>query len=131
MYSGITIDNVEYKVRIKYGSIRRIATVIQGNNRGTSLYPSTISDVMGTAYEYTMEIERDETTPNDYNNFYQVITAPVAYHSVTLPYNNTTLTFNAEILTAEDTALGSIGGYNKWSNLQITFVPIEPQRMPT
>lgn len=131
MYDKIEIDEVEYDVRIVYGSIKRVATIEQGQNRGRSLYPSIISDVMGTSISYTMQVERKESNPQAYYDFYEAITSPVAYHTVKLPYNDTEIEFDAEILSAQDTDMGLVGGNRKWQGLSITFNPIEPQRMPT
>lgn len=125
---SITVDGTTYKVRIGYPTMSRSFELIEGKNAGTSLTNTTIRDLIGTRVAYSMTIEPDPANRTDYDSFYQVISAPTDYHTVAFPYGQTTLSFEAMILSGQDTFAGKLGGVNRWEGLSLTFVPIRPQR---
>lgn len=67
---------------------------------------------------------------NDYDALYETLTAPAAYHVVTFPYGQETLTFQAYVSNATDSLSKMKDGTNKWSALTISFVAKKPERTP-
>ena len=129
MTTGITIDGTEYNIRIKYETLRRAFEIAEGQNSGIAIDGTMIRDIIGTRYSYQIDIEPDPADPTDYDAFYQLISAPTAYHEVTFPYGQTTITFNAAIQSGNDIYFGSIGGSNRWHGLSIVFQALTPQRV--
>lgn len=127
--TGLTLDGTFYDVQIVYPSLRRHFEVVQGVNRGTNILGGEISDVLGTKYTYTLDIEPKPSNPTAYDSFYQAISTPQASHTISMPYGQTTMTFDCKIVSGTDTNRGKIGGYEKWSGLSISFIPINPQRV--
>lgn len=127
--NGITIDGTNYDVKIVYPSLTRSFEIIQGINVGTNLLGGEISDVLGTKYAYTMQVEPNPSNPTAYDNFYQVISSPQASHTIVMPYGQSTLSFNAKIVSGSDVNNGRIANFERWSGLTITFIPINPQRV--
>lgn len=123
----LTVDGYEYHVRLVYGSLRRMFSITEGPNSGISINARSIRDILGTSYTYTVNIEPDPARPEDYDRLYSVISSPVEYHSVVMPYGQTTLKFDAEVYTGTDMLGPTIGGVNRWNGLSITFRPIQPQ----
>lgn len=128
MTTGITIDGTEYNIRIKYETLKRAFEIDEGQNSGISIDGTMIRDIIGTRYNYQIDIEPDPADPTDYDAFYQLISEPVASHEVTFPYGQETITFNAAIQSGSDIYFGNIGGSNRWSGLTIVFQAFEPQR---
>lgn len=128
MTTGITIDGIEYNIRIKYETLRRAFTINEGPNSGTAINGTMIRDIIGTRYDYQIDIEPDPSDPSDYDAFYQLITSPTEYHEVSFPYGQETITFNAAIQSGTDTYFGAIGCRNRWSGLSIVFKAYAPQR---
>ena len=124
----LTIDGVEYNIRIKYETLRRAFDIAEGPNSGTAIDGTMIRDIIGTRYNYQIDIEPDPSDPTDYDAFYQMISDPTPYHEVTFPYGQTTITFNAAIQSGNDVYFGSIGGSNRWRGLSIVFQALAPQR---
>lgn len=124
----ITVDGVEYRVNLKYATLNRSFSILEGDNKGSTLIGRTIRDILGTCYDYTLAIEQDPDHPEDYDSFYEVISAPVNSHIVTFPYGQSTLTYEAMIENGEDTYGGSYAGTELWSGLVINFKAIEPQK---
>ena len=88
-------------------------------------------DLLGTYYDYAMEVEPDPQYPGDYDSFFEAITAPVDSHSLTLPYGQSTITFDAMVTSGSDLYRGQVAGFNRWGGLQVQFTAQKPQREPT
>lgn len=127
MPSTITVDGTVYNVRLKYETLKRSFTIVEGPNQGESLSAKMIRDILGTKYTYQIDIEPDPADPASYDSFYQLISAPADYHTVTMPFGQSTITFNAAIQSGTDIYRGILGGQQRWSGLSIQFIPLEPQ----
>ena len=125
--SGIVIDSVNYDVIIT-SEIERAFELKQGGNGGTAQTGREIPDILGTNYTYTISVEPNKNNFAAYDSFYQAITAPADYHTVTLPYGQTTITFQAMILSGTDRLKRKVGSSNRWGSLKVQFRPIQPQR---
>lgn len=124
----LTVDGIEYRVRVVYGSLSRRFEVVEGPNSGTAITAKAIRDILGTGYSYTMNVEPDPAFPQDYDEFYQAITAPVESHVIELPYGQTTMQFEAMVQSGEDSMGATLGGVTRWHGLSVTFVPLRLQR---
>lgn len=128
MTTKITVDGIDYNVRLKYETLSRAFEIVEGRNSGTALDGTSIRDIIGTKYSYQVDIEPDPEDPTDYDAFYELITSPVASHEVSFPYGQETITFLAEIESGTDTYYGVIGCKRRWSGLSIVFKAKAPQR---
>lgn len=124
----ITIDGVLYRVRISYPSINRSFSIVEGPNGGTAITARSIRDIKGTSYAYEMQVEPDPRYPEDYDSFYEVISAPVESHMVELPYGAGAQKFEMMVLSGSDAYAGRRMGRNAWKSLKVQFQPITPQR---
>lgn len=125
---NVIVDGIEYRVRVVYGSLTRSFELREGPNSGTAVTGKMIRDILGTGYTYTMDIEPDPQYPEDYDDFYEVITSPMESHVVAFPYGQTTMQFEAAISSGSDKMGPTFAGVTRWSGLSITFTPLRPQR---
>ena len=130
MVTPILMDGVTYRVRVVYDSMQRRFSLRSGPNAGPMLSGREERDLLGTKYGYTMSIEPDPAYREDYDKFYEAISASVDSHQITLPYGQSTITYEAMLEDGEDTFGGKLGGQNIWKGLSINYKPIEPQRTP-
>ena len=128
---SINIDGKDYNVLVVYPSRRRRFTIREGNNSGVSLSFRKIRDIFGTEYGYSMTIKFNPQFPEDYDALYEVISAPVESHRVIIPYGQETLEFDAAVYSGEDLDMGVHAGVRRWTDLVLTFEPMEPQRRAT
>lgn len=126
--TGITMDGKYYKVFVEYDSMNRSFELVSGNNEGVAISQRIIPDVCGTKYTYEMNVLADPDHPDDYDDFFYDISAPVDSHIITLPFGQTTITFEARIIEGSDTYKGVYANYLRWDGLNIKFEPMEPQR---
>lgn len=129
--AGITMDGKTYRVRIVHDTLVRSFELRNGPNAGYMVSGLHERDLLGTGYTYKLAVEPDPAHPADYDDFFDALSAPVSSHSVTLPFGQTTLQFDAEVQSGEDTLWGKIGGVNRWHGLVVTYRPLALQRKPT
>lgn len=121
----ITIDNNSYDVGII--KITRKATQ-DIDKLGTTMDLRKHYDIKGTYYDYEVELATYKMQLAEYDNLYEVLTTPQESHIVTLPYGQTTLTFEARVSVASDSLIKSFTALKKWSSLKVTFEALTPQK---
>ncbi len=123
----VTIDGASFDVGVEY--IKRQARIEDGPNAGNSKRGDWIRDVYGTFYDYILAFDTSAgLTRADYDTLYSILTAPVEFHTLVVPYGQSTLSFTAGITGAEDNVILMDDG-TAWGNLSITFRAKSPQRL--
>ena len=123
----VTIDGASFDVGVEY--IKRQARIEDGPNAGNSKRGDWIRDVYGTYYDYILAFDTSAGLSRaDYDTLYSILTAPVEFHTLVVPYGQSTLTFTAGITGAEDNVILMDDG-TVWGNLSITFRAKSPQRV--
>ncbi len=125
---GIMVDGVHYSVNVDYATLVRQFEIIEGDNGGRMISGRKTRDLIGTGYSYTMTLQPDQRYIDDYDALYQVLSAPVESHMITVPYGQGSISFEAMIESGSDTYMGSVGGKQIWKGLNISFKCIEPYR---
>lgn len=123
-----TVDGTAYNVKVPVGGLKRSFDILDGPNAGRMLSGRMTRDIIGTYYNYELQIERDNASLAEYDQLYQVLSAPVDYHTVSFPYGQNTLTFQAYVTKGSDSLLRRSSNKNHWTGLSIQFVAMEPQR---
>lgn len=128
MRSVLTLDGVAYP-NLHVASLKRSFSVLDGDNAGRVMTGAMVRDIIGTYYNYSMEIDPVGTAPEEYDSFYESISAPVDSHTLIVPYAQGTLEFEAYISNGEDQLLGMYS-VNEWGNLTLNFIAMKPKRTP-
>lgn len=81
-------------------------------------------------FGHKIVISADGMSREEYDSFYEVLTAPVDSHVVVVPYGQTTLSYEAYIEIVEDEVEYMDDG-TCWGGLTVTFYAREPKRVPT
>lgn len=129
MTSILSLDGKEYP-NLHVVSLKRSFAVLDGDNVGRVMTGAMTRDIIGTYYNYSMEIDPVSSDLSEYDEFYEAISAPVDSHVLTVPYAQTTLTFDAYVANGEDELVSKYGIRNDWQNLAINFVAMKPKRTP-
>lgn len=127
-FTIFTVDGVEYDVDVV--KLSRKAKVTDTANSGRTLDGVMHRDIIGTYYNYTLEILAKEGKYQDYDKLFDVVSAPQDSHDFVTPYNQETLFFKAYVTSAEDSMIRR-NGVNLWGYeepLKIDFIAMEPQR---
>lgn len=126
----INLDGTEYRVYVIHPSRVLSFEIVEGNNSGQSLSFREIRDIGGTRYNYTLKVQPDPAHPEDFDALFMAISAPVAYHMVSMPFGQGTIAFEAVVRSGSITDYGYQAGYRRWKDMEINIEAIEPQRKP-
>lgn len=112
-------------------SCKRNFKVLDGDNAGRAVLAGVmIRDIIGTYYNYTMVLDTSETSLDEYDELYELISAPVDSHEIIAPYAQGTILFDAYVSSGQDELIDGTCGRNKWGNLSFDFIAMEPKRVP-
>lgn len=125
-----TVDGVEYP-NVNVISLERTFAVMDGENAGRTMDGAMRRDIIGTYYNYNMQLTSDYSDLSEYDKLYEVLSAPVDSHTIVVPYGQETLTFEAYVANGNDSLLHKRLTFNKWNDLSINFVAMKPQRRPS
>ena len=123
------VDGIKYP-GVNVLSLKRNFNVLDGENAGRLMDGSMKRDIIGTYYNYSMELTSDYSDPAEYDALYEVLSAPVDSHTIVMPYGQSTLTFEAYIANGSDDLIHFRRDFNKWKNLSFNFIAMSPQRRP-
>ena len=130
MAAPFMMDGKAYNFRVPSGGLKRSFQVLDGDNAGRVLAGDMDRDVIGTFYNYEVTITPVSTDLNEYDAFYEEISAPVDFHLMTFPYGQSTLTFQAYVTAGADTIIKTGDGATHWRGLSVQFIAKSPQRTP-
>ena len=124
-----TVDGVGY-FSVNVIGLDRAFSVMDGENAGRTMDGAMRRDIIGTYYNYSMELTSDYSDLSEYDRLYEVLSAPVDSHTIVVPYGQETLTFEAYVANGNDSLLHNRPKFNKWNSLSVNFVAMKPQRRP-
>ena len=123
------IDDQEFNVIVT--ELNRNGRVKESKLSGDVKSGAHFRDIIGTYYDYEMTIGSNALSEAEYDALYEILTAPVEFHRVTLPYGSHTLTFQAYLEDTSDGLTADNGKTRRWGNLSVRFYAQKPQRRPT
>lgn len=129
MTSVLSLDGKAYP-NLHVVSLKRSFSVLDGDNAGRVMTGAMKRDIIGTYYNYSMEIDPVSSDLAEYDEFYEAISAPVDSHVLTVPYAQTTVTFDAYVANGEDELVSKNDNRSDWQNLSVNFVAMKPKRTP-
>jgi len=126
----IKINGKEYGGVINVLSITESFEKVYGENSAIKQNGEDWYDVIGTRYIHQVVFTQNPSaSPEESDEFFDLISSPDTLHTVTLPHNSGEITYNAHISTGSRQLLDCIGGKYIWDdNITLTFRATEPQR---
>ena len=124
----LILDGKTYDVDVR--NIKRKFQILDGSEATRALSGSMIRDIIGTYYNYTMEIETEKLGRAAYDSLYETLSAPVNSHHMVVPYGQTTLDADFYVTSGEDAVFREDSSGRTWSGLSIDFIAMEPARRP-
>ena len=102
--------------------------MLDGKNSGRVTSGNMVRDVIGTYYNYTMQIDADQASADEYDDLYETLTAPVDYHIIEAPYAQGFIQFRAYVASVTDELKSVHGDANRWGSMSLKFVAMQPYR---
>lgn len=125
--AAFKIDGIEYNVTVPAGGIKRSFSVLDTDKSGRSQSGDMIRDIIGTYYNYTIQINTKLLKNSEYDALYEIVSSPTEWHMLEVPYGQTTITFKAYVTGGED-SFDSVAkdGTRRWKGLTLKFVAMSP-----
>jgi hypothetical protein len=121
------IDDKSYP-NVRVTKLTRKFSVADGPLAGRNMVGEMIRDVIGTYYNYTLELWCTEMSRTEYDEFYEILSSPEDSHTIQVPYAQTTKTFKAYITSGDDELDHMSSSGNFWHGISCNFVAMEPSR---
>lgn len=129
--SCFKIDGIEFTKAV-VDKPKRSFQILDGENAGRQILTAKMErDVLGTFYNYSMNIDSSFMSKEEYDTLYELLSAPVDSHIIEVPYGQSTLVYEAYITSGSDELIAIRKNVNLWDNLSINFVAMEPERRPS
>lgn len=129
--SCFKVDGIEFTKAV-VDKPKRSFQILDGENAGRQILTAKMErDVLGTFYNYSINIDSRFMSKEDYDTLYELLSAPVDSHRIEVPFAQETLIFEAYVTNGTDELTGIRKDMNTWANLSINFIAMEPQRRPT
>lgn len=125
------IDNVSYP-KIHVVKLTRKFSIVDGPLAGRNVRGDMIRDVIGTYFNYTLELMCDNLSQEEYYQLYMRIAAPTDSHTLTVPFNGYMYDFEGYITSGEDELkhMSETQG-NFWQGITCDFIAMKPAVRPT
>lgn len=128
--SCFKVDGIEFTKAI-VDKPKRSFQILDGENAGRQIITAKMErDILGTFYNYSMNIDSRFMSKEEYDELYDILSAPVDSHIIEVPYGQTIWVYEAYVTNGTDELIGIRNGVNIWANLSINFIAMEPQRRP-
>lgn len=124
----LTIDGRQYDVLVPSGGVKRNFQIMDGENAGRVMSGRMMRDIIGTFYNYEIQIFPKIGKYADYDELYQILSAPVDKHTAVLPYGQGMQTFEMYVASGQDTLNRKTRKEAYWEGLTVQFIAVEPQR---
>ncbi len=96
---------------------------------GTTLDGTIHKQGVGTYFDYEIVVATKKMNVNEYDRLYEVLSDPVAEHTVTFPYGQEDITILCDISLSDDSVIKDFNNFRRWSSLTITFNALQPSKV--
>lgn len=125
----ISIDGKTYDVDVICDDFEEQFEILSDDSSGRTQDGTMWIDVIGTFYNVSMHVQRRQTTSAaDYDDLFQILSAPVDFHTVEFPHGQGTISCQMYVSSGSRKLLRNHGGTNYWGDMTIQFVARVPYR---
>lgn len=130
MTAAFSIDGRKYP-GIAVLSLKRTFSVLDGDNAGRVMTGDMVRDVIGTFYNYAVELDSTELSLAEYDDLYEILSSPADFHTFVMPYGQTIYSFLGYVANGTDELFSMENGRNKWGTLSFNMIAKSPKRRPS
>lgn len=123
-----SIDGRYFNVFIPQDGIERNFAVVDTDDAGRVLTGAMERDIIGTFYNYTIKLNTNFLSFEEYDELYEILSSPEEYHTIRVPYAQSTLQFKAYITQGKDVLNRMDRQGTHWKQLSVNFIAMEPER---
>ncbi len=125
----VSIEGKYFNVFIPEDGIERNFAIVDTNDAGRVLTGAMERDIIGSFYNYTIKLNTNFLSFAEYDELYEILSSPVEYHWIIVPYAQSTLQFKAYVTQGKDVLKRMSEKGNHWKQLSVNFIAMEPERV--
>ena len=122
----IKIDGKEYVSMVT--GFKRNFEVADSESTGRTADWRMHRDVVGTFYNYSVEVDTHFMNVTDYDSLFELISSPTQSHHFEFPYGQGIISFEGYVTKGGDTLSTMKDGKSLWGKLAFNVISLEPQR---
>ena len=123
-----SIDGRYFNVFIPQDGIERNFAVVDTDDAGRVLTGAMERDIVGTFYNYTIKLNTNFLSFEEYDELYEILSSPEEYHIIKVPYAQGMLQFKAYVTQGKDVLNRMSRKGSHWKQLSVNFIAMEPER---
>lgn len=130
----IKIDGTNFGDDVFVNKLSEIATIVDKSKGSETQSGKLRRKVTGTLFSYQIEfVKNPDKDESVWNNFFDVLTAPVDFHEIELPHNDSTIKFRGAVteLSRDADNDNGEGGVTWGDTMTVAVTPEKPQRRVT
>ena len=122
------IDNTEYTTDdVLVLALQEDAEILNGKNSGRLQNGEAYRDPIGVFYNHTLTLQRRSACPVEkWDELFDILSNPFANHTVTVPHNQGTITYEAYVDGPKHQLKKVENGKQYWDKFTIKFVAVRP-----
>lgn len=126
--TAFIIDTEEYTTDdVLVLAVKEDADILNGKNSGRLQNGVAYRDPIGVYYNHTLTIQRRVTCPvAKWDDLFDILSNPHINHTVTLPHNQGTITYEAYVDGPKHALEKIENGKQYWGQFDIKFVAVRP-----
>lgn len=123
-----TIDGRSFDVAVV--SLKQNFEVLDGPNAGRTMDARMHRDILGTFYNYTIEVDLAQLNRADADALFNIVSAPVDSHVCAFPHGQESLTQDMYIAKGSRELFRQYGNRNYWGKMSWNYIAMAPSRTP-
>lgn len=122
------MDGVAYNVRVS--KLTRYFSVQDTDKTGRTQDGEMYRDIVGTFYNYSMEVAQMDNDRESFDSFWEAISRPVESHVCEFPYNQTVMTQRMYITSGEQDLISKTDNRSLWGAISLNYIAMSPKVVP-
>lgn len=122
------MDGVAYNVRVS--KLTRSFSVQDTDKTGRTQDGEMYRDIVGTFYNYSMEVAQMDNDRESFDSFWEAISRPVESHVCEFPYNQTVMTQKMYITSGEQDLISKTNNRSLWGAISLNYIAMSPKVVP-
>lgn len=122
------MDGVAYNVRVS--KLTRYFSVQDTDKTGRTQDGEMYRDIVGTFYNYSMEVAQMDNDRESFDSFWEAISRPVESHVCEFPYNQTVMTQRMYITSGEQDLISKTDSRSLWGAISLNYIAMSPKVVP-
>ena len=118
----IIIDGVSYAADATVPELTESFEKLSSDKSGRTKAGTMYISLIGVFFNYKLKVYRGNCSVSDWDRLWNQVSAKKAFNVITVPHNQTTVTFDAYITKGSRMLKDQKNGVNYWGEIELEFI---------